>query len=324
MQSVMFVSLGFYNYDEKIKNEIEKLGYDVTMFTPIGRYNVFEKLFNAFVKGKYLEAKSRKRQMKYLINNPKQYDYVFVIVGRHLAPDILKKYRKKQKKARFILYLWDDIARVENFNENKPNYDRIYSFDLKDVRKYGFEHLPLFYTDSHVYNGEEKKYILNMSGIIHSSRISVLDKIMKSCKLDEKKCFIYMLGTKMIHYFKAILPGKCKWMSPKYIHIWGKKFEDMAEKMKQSKVALDVQFGSQSGLTMRTFESLGSHTKLITTNKYVKEYDFYKYGNVCIIDKDNPVIPADFFTTGYNAVPEEITKKYSLSNWISTILGRSE
>ncbi|MBQ7708128.1 MAG: hypothetical protein IJT72_10165, partial [Lachnospiraceae bacterium] len=101
MQSVMFVSLGFYNYDQKIKNEIEKLGYDVTMFTPIGKYNVFEKLFNALVRGKYLEQKSRKRQIKYMINNSKQYDYVFVIVGRHLAPDILKRYRKQQKKAKF-------------------------------------------------------------------------------------------------------------------------------------------------------------------------------------------------------------------------------
>ena len=324
MQSVLFISLGFYNYDDKIKEEIENLGYEVTLFTPIGKYTAIEKLFNAMVKGRYLERKTRRRQINKLLKEDKKYDYVFVIVGRHLNPDILKRFKKNQPQAKFILYLWDDVARVEHFEENKKYYEKIYSFDLNDVEKYGFEHLPLFYTSAHVYNGEKKKYLLNMSGLIHSARISVLDKIMTRYNLDEKKSFIYMLGYQIKHYIQAVLPVKNKWMSPKYIHISGMKFETMAEIMKRSKIALDVQFGSQAGLTMRTIESLGCHTKLITTNPYVKEYDFYKYGNICIIDKDDPVVPEDFFTTKYNDVPNEIVSKYALSNWVYTILGNSK
>lgn len=324
MQSVMFISLGFYNYDHKIKETIENLGYEVTQFTPIGRYNTAEKLFNTLVKGRYLRQKSRRRQKKHLLNNPKKYDYVFVIVGRHLDPDILKKYRKMQPDAKFVLYLWDDIARVERYEENKPVYDEIYSFDLKDVQTYGVKHLPLFYTPSHEYHGEEKKYTLMLAGALHSERLAIWDKIVDKYKLDIQKCYLYLLGTKMQHFFQLFSPAKNKWMKPKHIRIRGMKFEEMAQIAKESCSTLDVQFGSQAGLTIRTFESLASHTKLITTNSYVKEYDFYKYGNICVIDRENPIIPQDFFEEPYHDIPEEIIKQYSLSNWVQTMLEPSK
>ncbi len=323
MQSVMFISLGFYNYDDKIKQAICALGYSVTQFTPIGKYTTTEKIINAATKGRFLEHKCRKRQIKYLLNSTNTYDYVLVIVGRHLDYDILKEFRRRQPGAKFILYLWDDVARVERFEQNKSLYDEIYSFDLNDVAHYGFKHLPLFFTDVHEYKGEEKSYVLNLSGILHSERLLIWDKIVTSCMLDEKRCFLFLLGTKVVHFIQAVLPGKNRWMKRKYIHIRGKKFEDMACIMKHSKAALDVQFGSQCGLTMRTFESLGAHTKLITTNPYVKQYDFYKYGNICVIDRENPQIPNDFFSTAYQDIPDDIVQQYTLSHWVYTMLGHA-
>lgn len=324
MQSVLFVSLGFYNYDDKITATIKELGYEVTQFTPIGNYNTFEKLYNAFTKGQFLKKKCLKRQKQFMNDNPKKYDYVLVIVGRHLDPSLLAEYRKAQPQAKFILYLWDDIARVEGYEDNKGFYDEVYSFDLKDVAEHSVKHHPLFYVPDYLYHNDEKKYILSLSGTLHSGRVSLWDKIMTKYNLDANDCFLFLLGMKMEHYFKALLPSKDKWMSLKYIHIKGMNLEEMAVIMRQSKVSLDVQFGSQAGLTIRTFESLASKTKLITTNPYVKEYDFYQYGNICVVDKDNPEVPADFFDTPYNEIPQEITEKYSLYHWVYTMLGESQ
>lgn len=324
MQSVLFVSLGFYNYDAKITSAIEKLGYEVTQFSPIGNYNTIEKLYNAFTKGRFLKKKSLKIQKHFMNDNPKKYDYVLVIVGRHLAPSLLSEYRKAQPQAKFILYLWDDIARVEGYNENKDFYDEIYSFDLKDVKKYGLKHLPLFYVPDYLYKKDSKKYVLSLSGTLHSGRVMLWDKILSKYNLNSKNCYLFLLGMKMKHFIQAILPSKNKWMKLKYIHIKGMKLEEMAIIMRQSMVSLDVQFGSQAGLTIRTFESLASKTKLITTNPYVKQYDFYKYGNICVVDKDDPKVPDDFFSTPYNEIPSEITQQYSLYNWVYTMLGESK
>ena len=97
------------------------------------------------------------------------------------------------------------------------------------------------------------------------------------------------------------------------------KFEETAQIMKESKVTLDVQFGSQSGLTMRTIESVGTHTKLITTNASVRKYDFFDSRNICVIDRSQPEIDEEFWTTEYREVPEEIVSKYSLCNWVKAI-----
>ncbi len=320
MKSVLFIPIGFYNYDIKIEKEIQRLGYEVTTFTPIGHYSVVEKLINGVTGGRYLKRKSTKRQEKYLLQSEKQYDYVFVIVGRHLDVATLQAMKTQQKNARFILYLWDDIDRVEGYEEKKQYYDDIYSFDLRDVEKYGVRHLPLFYTDVHEYQGESKNIIFNLSGLLHSDRLRIWDALKGQCKLDKEQCFLYLLGAKMGHFFKAILPGQGEWMSLRYIHINGMPFEKMADVMKHSKVALDVQFGSQAGLTMRTLESLGTHTKLVTTNPYVKKYDFYKYGNICVIDRDHPEVPVSFFETEYQEIPLDIQNKYKLSNWVKTML----
>lgn len=325
MKKVLFIPIGFYDYDNKIEQEIQNLGYHVTRFTPIGNYGPVQKLYNAFTKGEYLKKKCLIRQKEALLNTTEKYDYVFVIVGRQLDPVVLKEFREKQRDAKFVLYLWDDIERVEGYHENRECYDEIYSFDLRDVEKYGeshgVKHLPLFFTDAHEYHGEEKKYVLNLSGLLHSERLEIWDKIVKDNHLNVKECYLYLMGAKINHFVQAILPGGNQWMNLKYIHVNGMPFSKMAENSKASKVALDVQFGTQAGLTMRTLESLGANTKLITTNEFVKKYDFYQYGNIHVIDRKNPVVPQEFFDTDYNKISEEIVNKYSLKNWVKTMLG---
>ncbi len=322
MKSVLFIPLGFYSYDDKIEEEIEKLGYEVTRFTPLGNYTVLDKVMNALTRGRHAEKKAYNRQKKYLLHCEKEYDYVFVIVGKNLDPEMFGEFKKKQTKAKFILYLWDDISRVKGYEKNKVYYDEIYSFDLKNVEKPGIQYLPLFFTDMHEYGGEEKQYTLNMFGELHSDRIEIWDKVVSQCHIDPRQCFLYLIATTAFQFFQALLPSNNPWMKWDYVHVKKTKFDRVTDIMKRSKAALDVQYASQTGLTIRTIESLAAHTKLITTNEYVKNYDFYEYGNICIIDRENPVIPPDFFEKEYQEVPEEIVRKYSLQHWVSTMFDK--
>lgn len=319
MKTVMFIPLGFYDYDDMIEKEIAKLGYEVTRFTPHGTYTIIDKLLNVLTRGRHAENKALYRQKKYLLRDGKQYDYVFVIVGRDLAPEVLGEFRKRQPKAKFILYLWDDIARIKGFEENKKFYDEIYSFAIKDIEKYGIKFLPLFYTEMHEYHGEKKEYLLNMSGALHSERLEIWDKVVSQCGLKPSQCFLYLVATTAAQMFQALLPSGNPWMNMKYVHLKNMKFQTVTESMKHSMAALDVQFNLQTGLTMRTMESLGAHTKLITTNEYVKDYDFYQYGNIYIIDRENPVVSREFLESEYQEIPPEIVQKYSLTNWVATM-----
>lgn len=321
MKHALFIPLGFYDYDRRIEEEIQRNGYEVDTFNPIGNYTFFEKIRNTLEKGRFLKKKSQKLQEDFFGTNKTKYDLIFVIVGRHLEPTIFQSFCKEQQDARKVLYLWDDVRRVENFDEIKDCFDDIYSFDHVDVEQYGFHMLPLFFTDSHRYQGQEKKYRFGLMGMLHSERLTLFEQITSTHGLKEEECFVYLLGAQFKHFLSWFNPFHKRWMGRKYIHANGMSFEKCADILKEMKVALDVQFGTQNGLTLRTLEALAANTKLVTTNQNVKRYDFYNENNICVIDRSNPKVSEDFFKTDYQKVPDEIVEQYSLSHWIKVMLG---
>lgn len=321
MKKLKFIPIGFYDYDNIIEDAIQDYGFEVTRFTPKGKYTPIQKLLNFFLHGKLLDTKVRRREEKYLLGDDTKYDCIFVINGTQLHADILEKYRAAQPQAKFILYLWDYVERLDNFESIRPYFDEIFSFDENDIETYGFKPLHNFYTDAHLYNGEKKSIMFAMSGLLHSGRIQVWDKIIRDNKIRQDKCYLYMLGYRIMDFVKAFLPGGDRWMTPKYIKVNPIPLASMAEVMKRSRVTLDVQYGVQRGLTFRTFDSMAAHTKLITTNEYIKNHTFYKYGNIFVIDKDNPVVPRSFFTEEFHEIPKNVMDEYSVTTWVKKIFG---
>ncbi|MCR5624741.1 MAG: hypothetical protein K6G11_05795 [Lachnospiraceae bacterium] len=322
MKKMLFIPIGFYDYDNIIQLEFEKQGYEVTRFTPIGDYNskMFSRVKNVISKGEYVKKLCYERENEILLKDNTAYDLVFVIVGRELFPEVLKKLRKKQSQAKFVLYLWDDVKRVEHFWKNKDCYDRIITFDPVDSEEYGFDFLPLFFTDKHRYEKQKKIFDLSLMGSFHSNRLEVWEKVLSQVNIDENKLYLYLNAATVGQVMKAIIPSKDKWLDTRYINVRLKSFNYMAEIFKRSRTTIDVQFSSQNGLTLRTIESLAARTKLITTNEKVKDYDFYKYGNVLVVDRDNPVVPQEFIDKKYRELPGEILEKYSITSWVKNIL----
>ena len=77
---------------------------------------------------------------------------------------------------------------------------------------------------------------------------------------------------------------------------------------------------NQNGLSMRTFECLGYHKKIITTNKNVLKYDFYREENIYYYDGENIDFDNIFFKSEYVEIDDELLKKYSLNTWIEKLL----
>jgi hypothetical protein len=70
---------------------------------------------------------------------------------------------------------------------------------------------------------------------------------------------------------------------------------------------------------MRTFEVLGKKRKLITTNRSIKNYDFYNASNILVIDRSCPVIDKKFINVDYQPLPANIYYKYSIDGWLEDI-----
>lgn len=302
-------------------DKMNELGYEVDMFCQDPILNFHEKVFCKFDED-YLIRKSIKLQTGYIEKLKKQnkhYDYIFVIKGEKLDHRFLMTLKQMNSQAKFILYLWDDIERVGNFHQNRSIFNKIYSFDKNDSIRYKLLFLPLFFCDEFEKNNQEKKIDIYFSGWEHSDRRQILDKLIPMLETNNIKYYFH-LYTGRFNVLKQKIKTKNFKRKPGYIKFQLLSLKENAELTIISRTIIDIQHVSQNGLTMRTIESLASKTKLITTNNNIKEYDFFNPQNTVIIDRENPKIDLEFIRSPYIDVPNEVLLKYSLTNWVKTIL----
>jgi hypothetical protein len=67
---------------------------------------------------------------------------------------------------------------------------------------------------------------------------------------------------------------------------------------------------------MRTFESIGSQRKLLTTNAEIKKFEFYNPNNIFVMDRDDCTIDIKFFDSPYQPIDEVMYEKLSIEGWI--------
>ena len=202
----------------------------------------------------------------------------------------------------------------------------MYTFDRLDCQKKDiYTFLPLFYTRE--YEGIDKDkaeydYDCVYIGTAHPKKYEEINRMSLSLADALSKQYIY-------HY----MPSKLKYIYHKILNVEYRKAKfsdfktekvsknDILKLYNSTKYILDAPQAGQNGLTMRTIECLGARKKLVTTNEDIKNYDFYDETNIYVFnEEDNIDFNSSFFTDGYKELPEKIYKKYSLKNWLKTLL----
>ena len=56
VKKLKFVPIGFYDYDNIMEDALTDYGFEVTRFTPKGKYTPIQKLLNFFLRGKLLDT----------------------------------------------------------------------------------------------------------------------------------------------------------------------------------------------------------------------------------------------------------------------------
>lgn len=87
----------------------------------------------------------------------------------------------------------------------------------------------------------------------------------------------------------------------------------------RSRAILNVVMENQEGVTQRDIESLMFNTKLITTNKHLKNKDFYNPNNIFILGEREIKDLKEFIKTTPDPVDEEVFKKHTFEHWMDVI-----
>jgi len=251
------------------------------------------------------------------------YQYVLVINGQTLSKRFLKSLRASYPRASFILYMWDSVANRRHIATNFSLFDRVLSFDPADVDFYGLALRPLFYTPqfSSLHQPTSFRYDISLVGTTHSDRYAVVARLRRNLPPSIKSLwYLYLQAPWVFYVYRLLKPGMRHSRFDEF------SFETLTmsevnDIFLSSRAVLDISHPRQRGLTMRTLEALGSSKKLITTNSTVRDYDFYCQSNIAVIDRSSPRVDPDFFKSDYCAPSPRILKRYSLSGWLTEVLG---
>lgn len=321
MKRVLFISPNFFSYSEIIKKKLIEKGYEVDWFDDRPSTNIIDKCILR-VNRNLLKSKIK----RYFYNNiyksmeEKKYDIVFVILGQSFNQEMFNDLRKINPNARYVLYLWDSVKNFPHILDLSKAFDETYSFDNLDCEKYNFKFLPLFYNEEKKDNSNIK-YDVTFIGTIKKGKLSQFKKIEKELNNQYSNNYFYLyLQSKLVYLYNKILNKEFKHSNIKDFKYKKISYDENNRLILNSKIILDIPMANQNGLSMRTFECLGYHKKLITTNSNVKNYDFYKEENIYYFDGNEIDFNNIFFNSEYQELDEEILNKYSLDRFIKELV----
>ncbi len=327
-KKVLLIAPLFFDYYKDIMDELRLMGYDVDYICDAPSNSNLSKAAGRINKKfiKRFTAKYFKEKVLPKISSV-QYDFVFVVAGMTFAFDaeMVSEIKKKQKIAKFCMYQWDSEKNLPYSTSIHKYFDSLFTFDRFDAErdnKYTF--LPLFYNRTFENIGKtttrQFKYDCFYVGTAHPKKYQEVNEMSNALKDKLERQYIY-------HY----MPSKLKYvyhkiLSPEYKKAKFSDFkldklskEQIAEIMTVTECILDAPQAGQTGLTIRTIECLGAKKKLITTNMDVINYDFYSPENILVFDRQVNTNDS-FFSSPFVEPNQCIYEKYSLRNWIETIL----
>ena len=243
------------------------------------------------------ESESRKI-LELLASHPKQ-DIILIIRPDKLEKSLLPKLRNRTQ--RFISYYFDSLKNIPEQIELISEFDEVFSYEKIDVKNHGLRFITNFIPVDN-YGNRKGEGVFNISS--YDDRFSTLEEIAR--QLDQ-----YHYPYKFIVRKEKPVSSRNIRVIPEYLSL-----EEVQEYIELAEILLDIQKEDQQGLSFRVFEALGADKKLITTNKDVKNYDFYNPDNILIIDKNKPVIPPEFLIKLAVPVAEEIKYIYRRDHWI--------
>ncbi len=311
-KKILFVGPETFGYEKKIISSLEQLGAEVTF---VGERS--EGLIYRFARcvglDKYYKLKLNNKILK--TATKKRFDFLFVIRGEMLCVDTVFKVKAQWPSLLAIMYQWDSSVN-NDYVSLIPEFDIVASFDPKDCQRLGLIYHPLFFSDE--YSKELESYDLEMVydsfffGSLHGDRLEVLENLST-----------YFEGQGMSLYAYIYVPF-FTWIKKIFINqeknSQGLSFKKLCSRKVRhyygiSRTIIDVNSETQSGLTMRTFESLAFGKKLITTNLQIKKEPFFDESWIYILDRKNPHVDVGWVRAIPSSNKPDMSQ-YHINNWL--------
>ena len=319
---ICIISFDYWNYDHHIVSKLQEKGVDASHIN-MGAYrykNFGERFRNALSKIFLNKNIKHIKRQQYVLDSLAKLgpqDKILVLNPHNLDYETIKQI--KSYTPYLISYLYDNLERFP-VKDRLDLFDKIYSFEDKDVNKYGFEKITNYnYLSEQPLQCDTIENDLFYITSYDKRRIKLLRRLASRLSALEIKSKIIVVG-------KQVWKEKMKQVSSnslfnKYIQLRKKPIyiDEVLAEYKKNKVMLDLMRDGQEGLSFRVFEAMALEKKIITDNPSILNYDFYDPQNILYVDKDLEILSESFFKTPYKSIPAELFQKYTLDNWLKKV-----
>lgn len=321
-KKVLLVAPQFFGYEQDIRREFERRGAQVDFLLDRPFTSPFLKAVTRWRRQWVISAAERYYRKN--TNLEGDYDYVFIVNGQTLSSQVLELWRENFSNAKFFLYMWDSFSNRKDVVSILRFFDYAFTFDRSDAQAYQIHFRPLFFSSGfEEANDAPTEWDISFIGTAHTDRYAVVSKVASQLGSEVRSYWYLFLQAQWVYWlYRTINPGFRSARLSEFRFLPLTKIE-VQRVFFSSGAILDVEHPLQTGLTMRTLETLGAKKKLITTNSNVLTYDFYNPSNICVIDRNSPVIPAGFLITPYVDIDPSVYQRYRLEGWLDEILDKA-
>src|SRR5690606_27710038 len=263
--------------DEYLVNSNHKVTFIDSSIIKFKYKNKFQKITNFISKtffGNNIKKDFVNKTIISKIQNLQQQDYILIINPDVYRTDIVNLLKTKTKK--YIAHNYDSLDRHPLPQNYQLLFDKVFTFDIEDAKNNNDLYLlnNFIYTNKEVNLKPQNKFFMILSKSFE--REILLNKIADI--LDKK--------TNCNYEFLVLYPDYQNHNTNIQLLDKPISLKEMEEKVKNAEILIDLVRTNQSGLSFRFFEAMAFEKKIITNNKYVKEFDFYNSSNILVLDDD--------------------------------------
>jgi hypothetical protein len=321
-KKILFIGPQFFGYEKDIEKELRRQGAEVDFLPDRPFTSSVMKAVTRFRREWILPLADRFFLDAVEAFGRSHYDLIFAVQGEGLSVKTLTILRTLFPKARLVWYLWDSLGNKKSLVPNLSAFDECHTFDAKDANSYGMNFRPLFFSPGFSRDAAPNfQHHLSFIGTAHSDRFRIVSNMVAALP-EETKCYWYLyLQAPWVFWAHKLGNSAYRGASMNNFRFDPLSKQEVQSVFFDSFAILDIEHPRQTGLTMRTFETMGAGKKLVTTNALVKETDFYNPENILVIERDSvPNFPDSFFRTPYLPPADAIYQKYSLNGWLRDVV----
>ena len=207
-----------------------------------------------------------------------------------LTPKNVRCFQYFNNCLRFVIPANDVGSRIAKMQQMGYN---LVTFDPEEANNYNMTYAPQFYRFPEPYNAEIK-YDFFFCGLSKDRGQHLL----------ELKSQLESLGFSCLFIVVDDLKS-------------GISYKEYLEHVKESRCLVDVFQENQVGLTRRPMEALFFNKKLLTENRSIISFDFYRPENIYLLEQDNIDGITHFMkNVEMTDVPDEVKRRYDVNTWL--------